>query len=519
MAPGAFGGAALALMPVVLPANPRAWLRDAREGDGALFERALGVPAAAGLPRLDNMLLFVGSACEELGEEVSYELLAPVGRMKRGRYADGEISVQVLDHVRGKDVFILQSSSQPVNENLVELLLSVSALRRASARSITAVIPYFGYKRDVGHEPSTMQQMLIDVARGADETAPAGGGLTAALAAAHTLVYGGSGIGNDASDEAVSSDGGGGADGASSASGSGEGIAGLIGRARDYAFPVSAADVARMLEVVGVDRVITVDMRLPGQGQSEVGARRIPALTVSKMLASCAAAATLPPPPTPPLFTRQGFFSIPVENIRSTRLAVEHMAKLKPRMQNIVVVAPNEACLRLAQDFQEGMSRQTGSDVGVAVIIEAGPSRGADRYMHSGGGIGGGSAMSSGNAAARGGSPAPLDIVGDVAGRDVIIVDDMVDSGYSLERRIEVLKRGGARRIAAYATHGLFNGSALQRVTRNKLLSDLVVTNTVTLRDDINTRHTHKIAQLSVAPLIAEAILRVQTGTSLQAMR
>lgn len=126
-------------------ANPRAWLRDARDGDGALFERALGVRAEAGLPRLDNMLLFGaceavragrarargrrraarrgggdprvhiffpfsfrsasgGSANEELGEEVAYELNAPLGRMKLGRYADGEISVQVLDNVRGKDV-------------------------------------------------------------------------------------------------------------------------------------------------------------------------------------------------------------------------------------------------------------------------------------------------------------------------------------------------------------------------------------------------------------------------------
>jgi ribose-phosphate pyrophosphokinase len=95
----------------------------------------------------------------------------------------------------------------------------------------------------------------------------------------------------------------------------------------------------------------------------------------------------------------------------------------------------------------------------------------------------------------------------------------MVDTGANLERRIEVLKRGGARRIVAFATHGLFNGSALHRITRNKLLSDLVVTNTVALRDDINTRHTHKIAQLSVAPLIAEAILRVQTATSMEGLR
>ena len=95
----------------------------------------------------------------------------------------------------------------------------------------------------------------------------------------------------------------------------------------------------------------------------------------------------------------------------------------------------------------------------------------------------------------------------------------MVDTGSNLMRRVDALKRRGARRVVAFATHGLFNGSALQRITRSKVLSDLVVTNTVPLRDDIAMRHSHKIAQLSVAPLIAEAILRVQTSTSLQQLR
>jgi len=79
------------------------------------------------------------------------------------------------------------------------------------------------------------------------------------------------------------------------------------------------------------------------------------------------------------------------------------MVKLKPRLENIVVVAPNEACLTLAQDFQAGMSRLTGSDVGVAMIIEAGPSRGADRYMHT-------------HRPAAEREESRLDIVGEVAG-------------------------------------------------------------------------------------------------------
>ena len=81
-----------------------------------------------------------------------------------------------------------------------------------------------------------------------------------------------------------------------------------------------------------------------------------------------------------------------------------------------------------------------------------------------------------------------------------------------------LLKERGANRVEAYATHGLFNGGALQRIARSAL-SDVVVTNTVPLRDDISVRDSHKIAQLSVAPLLAEAITRVQTGQSVQALK
>lgn len=94
----------------------------------------------------------------------------------------------------------------------------------------------------------------------------------------------------------------------------------------------------------------------------------------------------------------------------------------------------------------------------------------------------------------------------------------MIDTAASLVKRLELLREHGAGRLVAYATHGLFNGSALARITRSPL-SDVIVTNTVPLRDDVDTRHTHKISQLSVAPVIAEAILRLQLAQSLQSLR
>ena len=103
-------------------------------------------------------------------------------------------------------------------------------------------------------------------------------------------------------------------------------------------------------------------------------------------------------------------------------------------------------------------------------------------------------------------------------GGDVIICDDMIDTARSLVARLRLLKERGANRVVAYATHGLFNGGALQRITKSAL-SDVIVTNTVPLRDDVSVRDTHKLAQLSVAPLLAEAVLRIQTGRSVQDLR
>jgi ribose-phosphate pyrophosphokinase len=96
---------------------------------------------------ISNISLFSGNANLPLAEKISADLKLPLGKAKVGKFSDGEITVEILENVRGKDVFILQSISTPANDSLMELVFMADALRRASAKSITAVIPYFGYAR------------------------------------------------------------------------------------------------------------------------------------------------------------------------------------------------------------------------------------------------------------------------------------------------------------------------------------------------------------------------------------
>jgi len=471
--------------------NPRIWVHDALEGDGKLIRKALGFTNqdehdnTKFKQMLNRLVLFSGSSNPSLAEEIAYELHQPLGKINREKFADGETFLQALDSVRGKDVYLIQSTSPPVNENLVELCLMISLMRRASARSITALIPYYGYKRDVGtsgsfihvignardknisnNEANNPAPVIIDKD---DEESLLAVSSTGREDYTHestaTSIVDNSSIYSSSKLSAIHSS-------LSNPSSLAAAAAALMAET-NTSFPVAAADVARMLEAVGVDRVLTIELQPPGMGHIE------------------------------------GFFSptVPVESLRSTGIAVDYISRLN--LHNPVVVAPNESCIQLAYDMRNGLQqRMSNSTVGIGAIMQAGPSRGSDRYAHRPRTATNGRANNDDN----------MELVGDVRGKDVLICDDMIDTAKTLMTRIQLLKDRGAQRVVAFATHGLFTGSALQRITRSPL-SDVVVTNTIPLREDVDTRHTHKIAQLSVAPLLAEAILRVQTGQSLQDLR
>ncbi|MGH8275311.1 MAG: ribose-phosphate pyrophosphokinase, partial [Steroidobacteraceae bacterium] len=95
----------------------------------------------------DTLALFAGNANPALAQDIARSLQTPLGRAYVGRFSDGEINVELMENVRGRDVFIVQSTCPPANDSLMELLVMVDAARRASAARITAVVPYFGYSR------------------------------------------------------------------------------------------------------------------------------------------------------------------------------------------------------------------------------------------------------------------------------------------------------------------------------------------------------------------------------------
>jgi len=95
----------------------------------------------------DGLMLFAGSAHPRLAEKIAQSLGMPLGKATIGRFSDGEVSVEILEHVRARDVFVLQPTCAPAADNLMELLVIVDALKRASAANVTAVMPYFGYAR------------------------------------------------------------------------------------------------------------------------------------------------------------------------------------------------------------------------------------------------------------------------------------------------------------------------------------------------------------------------------------
>ena len=95
----------------------------------------------------NNLIVFAGNSHPELARRVAHELRIDLGNASVGRFSDGEVNVEIRDNVRGSDVFLLQSTCSPPNDNLMELMVMADAIRRASASRVTAVLPYFGYAR------------------------------------------------------------------------------------------------------------------------------------------------------------------------------------------------------------------------------------------------------------------------------------------------------------------------------------------------------------------------------------
>ncbi|MCC0030544.1 MAG: ribose-phosphate pyrophosphokinase [Brucellaceae bacterium] len=308
------------------------------------------------------MKLFAGNSNRVLAEAVSRYLNIPLGKASVRRFADQEIFVEIQENVRGEDVFVLQSTSFPANDHLMELLIMIDAFRRSSARRITAVIPYFGYARQ-DRKP-----------------------------AART--------------------------------------------------PISAKLVANLITEAGANRVLTLDLHA---GQI------------------------------------QGFFDIPTDNLYAVPVMARDV-KAHYDISNLIVVSPDVGGVVRARSLAKRL------DALLAIV---------DKRRE------------------RPGESEVMNVIGDVRGKDCILIDDIVDSGGTLCNAADALLAKGATSVTAYITHGVLSGGAVARITASKL-KELVITDSIQPTSAVESAHNIRV--VTIADLLGEAIGRTASEESVSSL-
>lgn len=310
---------------------------------------------------MDKLAIFSGSANPELAKSICKYLKIKPSDALVGKFSEGEIRIKINENVRGKDVFVIQPTCPPPNDNLMELLIMIDALKRASSERITAVIPYFGYARqDRKDQPRV---------------------------------------------------------------------------------PISAKLVANLLTAAGANRILTMDLHA---GQI------------------------------------QGFFDIPVDHLFAVGVFRDYIVKLK--LKNLVIVSPDVGGIKMARAYAKRLG------AGLAIIDKRRNSPEETEAMH---------------------------ILGEVKGKNVIVVDDLIATGSSLIEAVEALKKAGAKSIRATISHGVLSGPAREFVDRCKDLEELVITDTIPIS---NHRKHPRIKVLSVAELLGEAIKRIHHEESVSSL-
>jgi len=309
------------------------------------------------------LMVFAGNANPELAQRVAENLDLPLGQATVTRFSDGETYVEILENVRGRDVFIIQPTSHPCNDNLMELMVMADALRRASAGRITAVIPYYGYSRQ-------------------DR------------------------------------------------------------RVRSARVPITAKVVANMLQGVGFDRVLTIDLH----------AEQV-----------------------------QGFFDIPVDNIYASPIQLGDI--WRQAHKNLTIVSPDVGGVVRARALAKRLD-----DVDLAIIDKRRPKANVAEVMH---------------------------IIGEVKDRSCVIIDDIVDTAGTLCKAAEALKKHGASKVIAYATHAVLSGKAIENINGSEI-DEVVVTDSIPL--SAAAKACSRIRVLSVAGMLGETIRRIHTDESVSSL-
>ena len=298
--------------------------------------------------------IFACTQSQALAEKIAKSFGAPIGKVITSKHSDGEFQPSFEESVRGSRVFIV-GSTNPSSENLMEMLLMLDAAKRASARHITAVMPYFGWARQDRKDKPRV--------------------------------------------------------------------------------PIAAKLVAKMLEVAGATRIITMDLH----------ADQI-----------------------------QGFFEKPVDHLFASTLFLPYLKSLN--LENLTIASPDMGGSKRAYAYSKALE----SDV----VICYKQREKANVISH-------------------------MELIGEVTGKNVVLVDDMVDTAGTLTKAADLMMERGALSVRAITTHAILSGNAYERIENSKL-TELIVTDSIPLK-----QQSDKIRVIGCADLFADVMQRVHTNTSI----
>jgi ribose-phosphate pyrophosphokinase len=305
--------------------------------------------------------IFGGRAHPSLTREICDYLGVPQGNSTAFNFSDGETFCQIDENVRGSDVFIIQPTCRPVNENLMELLILLDAFKRSSASRVTAVLPYYGYARqDKKDQPRV---------------------------------------------------------------------------------PITSKLVADLISRAGADRVLTMDLHA-----SQI----------------------------------QGFFDVPVDHLFAAPVLLDAIRELA--LPDLMIVSPDAGGVERARAIAKRL------EAGLAIVDKRRTAPNVAEVMH---------------------------IIGDVEGRDALILDDIIDTAGTLSKTVDALRAKGAMRVFAAGVHGVLSGPALQRIEQSPL-ELVLITNTTPVEEKL--AKSSKLRALSVAPLLGEAIRRIHENSSVSSL-
>ncbi|PNS14968.1 Ribose-phosphate pyrophosphokinase 5 [Sphaceloma murrayae] len=438
-----------------------------------------------------NIVVLGLSSHPQLTEIICNHLGIPPSRILLTKFAVGETRVEIIDSVREKDVFIIQSGGGKVNDHLMELLITISACKTASAKRVTAVLPLFPYSRqsDIPYNKTgapLSKAPTINTKNGAytfdsrPQTPYPGQAESAGLKGADSLHRKLHSL--QIKEQTHSSKENGDANSSSRST-----IDSKDDSFSESNVPQTPAHHHNNGGVNFEDANSKISVSRPPPFEPQRGYKQWVAQAgtlVADLLTAAGADHIITMDLHDPQY--QGFFDIPVDNLYGRHLLQKYIQYNIPNYQQAVTVSPDAGGAKRATAIADALGMPFA-----LIHKERRPTRITDRQN------------------------ATMLLVGDVKDRVAILIDDLADTCNTITRAAKLLKKEGATKVIALVTHGVLSGDAIERVNVSAV-DKLVVTNTVVQEE--HTRACSKLEVLEVGNVFAEAIRRVHHGESISVL-